>query len=173
MATNYDNQRGFYENVKLDANGYLLVTGISTGTGVTGPAGTSGSSGSSGVNGSDGTSGTSPSASGPLTSSVQTTNGATTSIATLTMGTYSTFSVEAVVSAYDSTNDLAYGSQLFAVFMNDGDSITQVGTTDVYEKTGFSTATSHIYSNGNIDIAVFGEVSKTINWIVNYSLTKI
>lgn len=65
MATNYDNQRGFYENVKLDENGYLLVTGISAGGGATGPAGTSGTSGSdgtsgtSGVNGSAGESGTS------------------------------------------------------------------------------------------------------------------
>jgi hypothetical protein len=57
MATNYESQKGFYENVKLDENGYLLVTGISGGGGATGPAGTSGSSGSSGVNGSDGTSG--------------------------------------------------------------------------------------------------------------------
>jgi hypothetical protein len=92
---------------------------------------------------------------------------------TLSLGTYSVYSIEAVVSGHDSTNDLAYGSQLFAVFTKNGATTSQVGTTDVYEKTGFSTATSHIYSNGNIDIAVFGEVSKTINWTVNYSVTKI
>jgi hypothetical protein len=111
----------------------------------------------------------------PLPSSayVQTTNGATTSMVTLSLGTYSVYSIEAVVSGHDSTNDLAYGSQLFAVFTKNGATTSQVGTTDVYEKTGFSTATSHIYSNGNIDIAVFGEVSKTINWTVNYSVTKI
>lgn len=70
MATNYENQKGFYENVKLDENGYMLVTGISGGGGATGPAGTSGTSGvngsagsngTSGTSGSDGTSGTSPS----------------------------------------------------------------------------------------------------------------
>lgn len=111
----------------------------------------------------------------PLPSSayVQTTDGATTSIATLAMGTYSVYSVEAVVSGYDSTNDLAYGSQLFAVFTNNGLLVTQVGTTDVYEKTGFSTATSHMYLDGDIDIAVIGESSKTINWTVNYTVTKI
>jgi hypothetical protein len=167
MATNYNNQRGFYENVKLDENGYLLVTGVSGGGGATGPAGTSGTSGSSG------TSGTSPSASGPLTSSIQTTNGATTSIVSLTMGTYSTFSIEATVAACDNTNDLGYGSQLFAVFVNDGDTVSQVSTTDVYEKSGFTTATSHIYLNGDIDISVIGESGKTINWVVNYSVTKI
>jgi hypothetical protein len=60
MATNYESQKGFYENVKLDENGYLLVTGISGGGGATGPAGTSGSSGTSGTSGQAGTSGTSP-----------------------------------------------------------------------------------------------------------------
>ena len=111
----------------------------------------------------------------PLPSSayVQTTNGATTSIASLTIGTYSVYSIEATILGHDSTNDLAYGSQLFAVFTKNGSTVTQVGTTDVYEKTGFSTATSHIYLDGDIDIAVLGESSKTINWIVNYSVTKI
>jgi hypothetical protein len=167
MATNYDNQRGFYENVKLDENGYLFVTGVSGGGGATGPAGTSGTSGSSG------TSGTSPSASGPLTSSIQTTNGATTSIVSLTMGTYSIFSIEATIAGWDNTNDLGYGSQLFAVFTKNGDSVSQVSTTDTYEKSSFTTATSHIYLDGDIDIAVIGESEKTINWVVNYSITKI
>lgn len=112
----------------------------------------------------------------PSSNAAQTTDGATTSIATLTMGTYSTYSIEATISGYDSTNDLAYGSQLFAVFTKSSTApypVSQVGTTDVYEKTGFSTATSHIYLNGDIDIVVIGESSKTINWIVNYSVTKI
>jgi hypothetical protein len=111
----------------------------------------------------------------PLPSSafVQTTNGATTSMATLTMGTYSVYSVEATVSGHDSTNDLAYGSQLFAVFTKNGSTVTQVSTTDTYEKSNFSTATSHIFLNGDIDISVIGETGKTINWTVNYSVTKI
>lgn len=110
----------------------------------------------------------------PSSASVQTTDGATTSIATLTMGTYSVYSVEATVSGHDSTNDLAYGSQLFAVFTKNGSTVTQVGTTDVYEKTGFSTATSHMYVSGNEPIIyVIGESSKTINWTINYSVTKI
>lgn len=110
----------------------------------------------------------------PSSASVQTTNGATTSIATLSIGTYSVYSVEATLSGHDSTNDLAYGSQLFAVFTKNGGTTTQVGTTDVYEKTGFSTSTSHIYvSGGEVVIYVVGEASKTINWVVNYSVTKI
>jgi hypothetical protein len=110
----------------------------------------------------------------PSSAAVQTTNGATTSIASLSIGTYSVYSVEAVLSGYDTTNALAYGSQLFGVFKKSGGTTSQVGTTDVYEKTGFSTATSHIYvDGGNVVIYVIGEASKTINWTVNYSVTKI
>ena len=109
----------------------------------------------------------------PSSAAVQTTNGATTSVATLTMGTYSVYSIEAVVSAYDSSNKLAYGSKMFATFKNDGSTISQVSTTDVYEKTGFSTATTHIILDTNPKIIVIGETGKTINWVVNYSVTKI
>jgi hypothetical protein len=110
----------------------------------------------------------------PTSATVQTTNGATTSIATLSIGTYSVYSVEAMVSAYDSSNALAYGSQLFAVFKKSGATTSQVSTTDAYEKTQFTTATSHMYVNGgNVVIYVIGESSKTINWTVNYSVTKI
>lgn len=109
----------------------------------------------------------------PLSATVQTTDGATTSIATILMGTYSSYSVEATISAYDSDNDLAYGSQLFAVFINAGLLVSQVSTTDVYEKSLFTTATSHIRLYGDIDIYVVGEEGKTINWVVNYSVTKI
>lgn len=110
----------------------------------------------------------------PTSASVQTTNGATTSIATLTMGTYSTFSIEATIAAWDDTNKLAYGSQLFSVFSKNGATVSQVSTTDVYEKSGFSTATSHIILDSNSPkIIVIGETSKTINWTINYSVTKI
>ena len=110
----------------------------------------------------------------PSSAAVQTSNGATTSIASISLGTYSVNSIEASLSAYDTTNALAYGSQLFGVFKKSGGTTSQVGTTDVYEKTGFSTATSHIHvSGGNAVIYVIGEASKTINWTVNYSVTKI
>ncbi len=110
----------------------------------------------------------------PSSATIQTTNGATTSIATISMGTYSVYSVEATISGYDTSNLLAYGSQLFGVFANNGLAVSQISTTDVYEKTEFSTATSHITTDGtDIEIYVIGEELKTINWIVNYSITKI
>lgn len=110
----------------------------------------------------------------PSSASVQTTNGNTASVATLSMGTYSTYTIEATVAAWDNTNDLAYGSQLFAVFANNGATVSQISTTDVYEKSAFSTATSHIILDANNPkLIVIGEASKTINWTINYSVTKI
>lgn len=132
-----------------------------------------GATGVSGSSGSSGTSGTSPSG-GALSASVQTTSSATASMASLSMGTYSVYSIEATVSAYDSSNALGYGAQMFATFKNNGLSTSQISTTDNYEKSDFLSATSHIILNGsNIDIVAIGETSKTINWFVNYSITKI
>jgi hypothetical protein len=107
-----------------------------------------------------------------LSASVQTTNGATTSVATLSMGTYSVYTIEARVAGWDDTNNLAYGSQLFAVFSNNGGA-AQVSTTDTYEKSNFATASSHIILDTNPKIVVIGEASKTINWVVDYIVTKI
>ena len=107
-----------------------------------------------------------------LSASVQTTNGATTSVVTLSMGTYSVYTIEAKVAGWDDTNNLAYGSQLFAVFSNNGGA-AQVSTTDTYEKSNFATASSHIILDTNPKIVVIGEASKTINWVVDYIVTKI
>jgi hypothetical protein len=93
----------------------------------------------------------------PSSETAQTTDNSTIGAISLSMGTYSTYSIEATIAAIDSTNNLGYGSQLFAVFVNDGTDIIQVSTTDVYEKSDFSTATSHISVAGDsIDIEVTG-----------------
>lgn len=109
----------------------------------------------------------------PQVAYIQTTNGATTSIATLSMGTFSTYTIEATVAAVDDTNNLVYGSQLFAVFNSADGTPSQVSTTDVYEKSDFLTATSHIILDTDPKIVVQGEASKTIRWTVKYEVTKI
>lgn len=104
---------------------------------------------------------------------VTTTTGATATGVTLAIGTYSTFTVEAVISGYDSTNNYAYGSQLFGVFKKVGATSSQISTTDVYEKSDFATASTHIIVDTDPKIVVIGESGKTINWNINYSVTKI
>lgn len=110
---------------------------------------------------------------GPQVAYVQTTNGATASIAIVALGTYSTFNITAKVSGWDSSNSLAYGSELFGVFKKVGGTTTQVSTTDTYEKSNFATASSHIIVDTDPKIVVIGEVGKNINWVVNYSVVKI
>lgn len=109
----------------------------------------------------------------PQVAYVTTTTAATTSIVTLSMGTFSTYTIEATVAAVDDTNNLVYGSQLFAVFNNADGTPAQVSTTDVYEKSDFSTATSHVILDTDPKIVVIGETSKTIRWSVKYEITKI
>lgn len=109
----------------------------------------------------------------PSSTYVQTTNGATTSVATLAIGTYSAYFVEASVTAFDSSNGLAYGSKMYGTFKKVGSTTSQVSTTDSFEKSDFSTATSHIIVDTDVKIVVIGEASKTINWSINYSVTKI
>ena len=107
------------------------------------------------------------------TAYITTTNGATTSIATVALGTYSTYNITAKVSGWDSSNSLAYGSELFGVFKKVGGTTSQVSTTDTYEKSNFATASSHIIVDNDPKIVVIGEVGKNINWVVNYSVVKI
>jgi hypothetical protein len=107
------------------------------------------------------------------TAYITTTNGATASIAIVALGTYSTFNITAKVSGWDSSNSLAYGSELFGVFKKVGETTTQVSTTDTYEKSNFATASSHIIVDTDPKIVVIGEVGKNINWVVNYSVVKI
>jgi hypothetical protein len=107
------------------------------------------------------------------TAYITTTNGATTSIATVALGTYSTYNITAKVSGWDSSNSLAYGSELFGVFKKVGGTTSQVSTTDTYEKSNFATASSHIIVDTDPKIVVIGEVGKNINWVVNYSVVKI
>jgi hypothetical protein len=72
-----------------------------------------------------------------------------------------------VVGYYPGSGGKAYGAELFGVFHTQAEGVTtQAGTTDVIEKSGFSTATSHLYVGigGTIDFSVTGETGKNIWW---------
>jgi len=61
----------------------------------------------------------------------------------------------------------AYGAELFATFYaQNGTASYQVGTTDVVEKTSFSTATSHLKlaNDGTIVFTVTGVTASYIKW---------
>jgi hypothetical protein len=64
-----------------------------------------------------------------------------------------------------------YGSELYGVFKNNGGTVTQIGTTDLIEKSNFTTATSTIdFSGTNIRIRVTGEALTYINWSVQIEI---
>lgn len=81
---------------------------------------------------------------------------------------YNAMSIRASVVGYQPNyGGKAYGAELFATFFAQGGTASyQVGTTDVVEKTSFSTATSHLElaENGTIIFTVTGEASTYIKW---------
>lgn len=81
---------------------------------------------------------------------------------------YNAMVVKATVVGYQPNyGGKAYGAELFATFFaQSGTASYQVGTTDVVEKTSFSTATSHIElaNDGTIILTVTGEASTYIKW---------
>ena len=81
---------------------------------------------------------------------------------------FNAMSVRASVVGYQPNDGgKAYGAELFATFFaQNGTASYQVGTTDVVEKTSFSTATSHIElaNNGTIILTVTGETASYIKW---------
>lgn len=74
--------------------------------------------------------------------------------------------IEAIVKAKSASNKY-YGAKLFAVFNGS----TQISTTDVVEKSTFTTATSTIMSDSSgIYVRVLGETGETINWVTKYNV---
>jgi hypothetical protein len=72
-----------------------------------------------------------------------------------------------VVGYHPNSGGKAYGAELFGTFYaQNGTASYQVGTTDVFEKTSFSTATSHLKldDDGTIIFTVTGEDSTYIKW---------
>jgi hypothetical protein len=156
MATNYESQKGFYENVKLDENGYLLVTGISGGGGATGPAGTSGSSGSSGVNGSDGTSGVNGSGGSSGTSGVSPEGGAAGLVAgvgALSIQSNTTLTPGATAVAF---NSIAIGSTVSTY----GELSVSIGT-NINDNVGRDQTSN----NSDYNVAIGSNI--TVNPLVN------
>lgn len=81
---------------------------------------------------------------------------------------YNVMTIRASVVGYcPNDGGKAYGAELFATFHCQAPgTMTQIGTTDIVEKTSFSTATSHlsIGDGSSIIFTVTGEASKYIKW---------
>jgi hypothetical protein len=126
-----------------------------------------------GSNGSIGSTSSVPGASSAFTSNITTTTGSNTTIATISFGTYSVYSISADIVGYDFTNKLSYGAKAFGVFENNGTTYSLINTTDITEKTTFNIATSDIIlGTSSMSIVVSGEPGKIINWKTDYTYTR-
>jgi hypothetical protein len=78
-------------------------------------------------------------------------------------------SIKVRIVALSTTN--GYGAEMFGVFKNIGGTVTQVSTTDLLEKSDFSTATIDFNISGTtVTVRVIGEAATTIDWIGEFEL---
>jgi len=101
---------------------------------------------------------------------------------TKTISTISTASnqmviVKGTVAGFRSTFAESYGSTFFAVFYNNGGTLTQVSTTDLSEKHNFAglpAPTTTVTTSGtDIIIQVTGVSGTTINWVSSYEYSAV
>lgn len=106
---------------------------------------------------------------------IQTTNATVTTIATIASVSNQMIIVKGTMAGFRSTYAESYGATFFAVFYNNGGTLSQVSTTDLTEKYNFSgTPTTTITTSGtNILIEVTGEASTTINWVTTYEYSAV
>lgn len=75
------------------------------------------------------------------------------------------YTFKCITSGLKNDNSTGYSAELNASFRVSGSVVTQISTTDLNEKSEFTTATSDIYTDGtDIIIEVTGEAATTINW---------
>lgn len=96
---------------------------------------------------------------------LQTLNATTTTMMSISTISNTGFTIKASLVGIKSDYTKVYGSEMYAVFKNNGGTLTQISTTDVTAKTDFATATSTIdFSGTDVRVRVTGEAATTINW---------
>lgn len=102
---------------------------------------------------------------------IQTNDATITTIIDTSIASNSVLSIKASVVGIKTDNTKGYGSELYGVFRNNTGTVTQIGTTDLTEKSNFTTATSTIdFSGTNIRVRVTGEALTDINWSVQIEI---
>jgi len=106
------------------------------------------------------------------TTNITTTNNTVTTVFTYPVGgTNGGINVNCRIQCSNSTFTQAYIANLFAGFLYDGTSITQISTTDKVEKTTLVGATSDITFTGtDLIVTVTGLVATTIKWKINIEI---
>jgi hypothetical protein len=104
-------------------------------------------------------------------SDIQTNDATPVNIITIPTISNGMLSIKASIVGLKTDYTKGYGSELYGVFKNNGGTVTQIGTTDLIEKSDFTTATSTIdFSGTNIRVRVTGEALTDINWSVQIEI---
>lgn len=100
----------------------------------------------------------------------------TTGLTTYSLSAFSQFQgtsiIEVFITGVNATSDKFYGGKLFGVFgySESTSTISQIGKTDIYEKTNFNNANCDFYNDGyNIFLNFEGEGAETITWVAKFT----
>lgn len=98
-----------------------------------------------------------------------TSNNTPTTIQTINTTAGKVYNISVKVTGLSTTN--GYGAEMFGTFKNIGGTLTQISTTDLTQKSDFTTATTQFSISGtDILIQVVGETSTGINWRIQTEL---
>jgi phage baseplate assembly protein gpV len=88
--------------------------------------------------------------------------------------TESLMTIDVIIQGLDPTNMLYYFNKMMATFWCSGGVVVQVGTTDVNEKTNFSTGVADITTDGSeVQLNVEGDAGSDVYWSarINYQIS--
>jgi hypothetical protein len=99
------------------------------------------------------------------TSTTGTVSATVSTIANSNFPTESVFTIQVITQAVDPTNALYYSNNMFAFFWITGGVVTQIGSTDINERTNMSTGTADITTDGtDVNIVVQGDSGSSLYW---------
>jgi hypothetical protein len=99
------------------------------------------------------------------TSTTGTVSATVSTITNSNFPTESVFTIQVITQAVDPTNALYYSNNMFAFFWITGGVVTQIGSTDINERTNMSTGTADITTDGtDVNIVVQGDSGSSLYW---------
>lgn len=103
----------------------------------------------------------------PFADTATTTDATPTTITTLALTAAGTYSIEAKIAAYNTTDGTGAGYKIFTTAVSDGATAIKLGTEDkiTNEQSGMTACDVSVTTSGaNVLIQVTGIAGKTINW---------
>ena len=104
------------------------------------------------------------------TSTTGTVSATASTITNSNFPTESVMTLQVIIQAVDPTNALYYSNNMFAFFWITGGVVTQIGGTDINERTNMSTGTADITTDGtDVNIVVQGDSGSSLYWVIRWT----